>query len=52
MSRRPLSFHRAPGLFWFRVFGKGIHVRDTDRHPLRFSERNGYRQMWTFRVLR
>lgn len=48
----PLVWCYSPGLFWFRIFGKGLHFRDTDRHPLRFSERNGYRRLLTIRVLR
>lgn len=52
MKRRPLSWYRGDGLFWFRVFGQGFHVRDTARHPLRFSEREGYQRMWTIRRLR
>lgn len=27
---------------WFRIFGKGLGWKDTRRHPLLFSERNGY----------
>jgi len=50
--RRPLSWHYAPGLFWFRVFGKGLHIRDTSRHRLLFSEREGHRAMWTIRKLK
>jgi hypothetical protein len=30
----------APGLLWFRVFGKGLHIKDPRRHPPLFSERN------------
>jgi hypothetical protein len=37
----PLSCHRAAGLWWFRVFGYGLHAKDVRRHPLLFSERRG-----------
>lgn len=32
------------GLGWMRLFGKGIHWKDTTKHRLYFSERNGYRK--------
>lgn len=32
------------GIGWMRLFGKGIHWKDTTRHRLYFSERNGYRK--------
>jgi hypothetical protein len=31
-----------PGLFWFRIFGRGLHIKDPRRHPPLFSERNGF----------
>jgi hypothetical protein len=43
--------YRAPGVFWFRFFGRGLHFRDTAQHPLRFSERNGIQRMWTIKKL-
>lgn len=30
------------GLGWFRIFGIGLHWKDTTKHRLYFSERNGY----------
>ena len=36
------SHARWDGYWWFRVCGKGIHGKDITRHPLLFSERNGY----------
>lgn len=33
------------GLGWFRIFGIGLHWKDTSRHTLSFSERNGYKKM-------
>lgn len=50
--RKPLEWYREPGLGWVRVFGRGVHIRDTARHPLLFSEREGFRPFWTFRWLR
>ncbi|WNH10036.1 hypothetical protein [Thalassobellus suaedae] len=32
------------GIGWMRIFGKGIHWKDTTRHRLYFPERNGYRK--------
>jgi hypothetical protein len=26
------------GLLWFRVFGRGLHIKDTRRHPLMHSQ--------------
>lgn len=42
-SRPPLRPHgfRGNRLYWFRVAGVGLHVKDTRRHRLLFSERNG-----------
>jgi hypothetical protein len=39
---RWIEGRRVSGLFWIRVFGRGFHVKDVRRHPLLFSERNGY----------
>ena len=32
------------GIGWMRILGKGIHWKDTSKHRLYFSERNGYRK--------
>jgi hypothetical protein len=32
------------GLGWMRILRKGIHWKDTTKHRLYFSERNGYRK--------
>jgi hypothetical protein len=37
-----LQVHTRPGSGWLRVFGFGITWKDTRRHRLIFSERNGY----------
>lgn len=47
----PFCGHYTSGLFWFRAFGRGFHIKDTRRHPLRFSERNGYTNFWAIRKL-
>lgn len=31
---------------WFRVFGYGFAWKDTRKHRLLFSERNGYARCW------
>lgn len=48
--------HIWPGIFWFRIFGKGLHFKNVNTHPLLFSERNGYSKClrvgnWSIRVL-
>ncbi len=32
------------GIGWMRILGKGIRWKDTTKHRLYFSERNGYRK--------
>lgn len=41
-----MSFHICRGLFWVRLgfSGRGVVVKDTRRHPLTFSQRNGYKR--------
>lgn len=57
MRERSVSFGRwfqaywCPGLLWFRVNGRGWHIKDTARHRLLFSEREGHRTFWTARRL-
>lgn len=36
------SYHKETGMFWFRIFGKGLHFIDRDIHAPLFSRRNGY----------
>ena len=38
------AFYAVPGLGWFRLFGLGLHWKDTSRHRIYFSERNGYKK--------
>lgn len=36
-----ISIYNYGGIFWFRIFGKyGIHIKNTDKIPMLFSERN------------
>lgn len=46
MTTRTMTRHfqltAEPGIGWFRLFGKGLAWKDTRRHHLLFSERNGY----------
>ena len=51
------SCYSERGLFWFRIFGRGLVVKDVRLHPLLFSERHGYQRMirigpWVIRYLR
>lgn len=48
--------HAGGGYLWFRVLGYGLHVKDTRRTGLLFSERVGLRRCfrlgpWSVRVL-
>jgi hypothetical protein len=38
--------YAAPGIVWFRLFGRGLVIRDIRRWPLMFSEREGYARIW------
>jgi hypothetical protein len=38
------AFYSVAGLGWFRLFGVGLHWKDTSRHRMYFSERNGYKK--------
>lgn len=46
------------GLFWFRFFkGYGVHGKNTNKHKLLYSERNGYTKFikigtWRFKILK
>ncbi len=40
---RFFSSYYSDRLLWFRIFGKGLIIKDIRRHPLTFSERNGYK---------
>lgn len=36
------SSQRSDGIYWFRIHGIGISIKDVNKHSLLFSERNGY----------
>lgn len=36
------SINKDHSLFWFRIFGYGLSFKNTEKHPLLFSERNGH----------
>jgi len=35
-------YYNKDGLFWFRLFGYGISIKDLNKQRLYFSERYGY----------
>ncbi len=35
--------YRCDGFMWFRIFGYGICCKNIIKHPLLFSQRNGFR---------
>lgn len=37
--------HKSEGLFWFRIFGYGVSIKDLKKNTLRFSERNGFKNL-------
>lgn len=39
-----LHYYCKDGFFWFRLFGYGLYVKDTNKHPMIFSERYGLRK--------
>lgn len=41
------SSYYEDGLGWFRILGVGLHWKDVTRHPLLFSQRNGYKKAIT-----
>lgn len=34
------------GMFWFRIVGYGLVIKDTRKRQLLFSERNGLKKPW------
>ena len=41
---KALAYYKTKGLWWFRVFGYGIHYKNIELHFVLFSERNGFRK--------
>lgn len=39
VNLRFLKVYVTGGLLWFRLFGKGLHIKDVRRHRLIFSQR-------------
>jgi hypothetical protein len=39
VNLRFLKVYASSGLLWFRLFGKGLHIKDVRRHPLIFCQR-------------
>ena len=39
-----IKCYRTKGLWWFRIYGYGIHYKNTRYHAELFSERVGYRK--------
>lgn len=57
MVVRPLTWHRGDGIFWFRIFGRGIVIEDRTKKRALFSERYGYTKWlrlgkWAIKKLR
>lgn len=55
MITKPFLYH-CDGAFYFRVFGFGLHVKDSTKHRAYFSERNGFVKFthigkWRIRIL-
>jgi hypothetical protein len=48
----PIRFYVGDGIGWFRLFGVGLHWKDTTRHPLLFSERQGLTKALKIRAWR
>lgn len=46
MKTNITGLYCAEGYFWFRIFGYGLHLKDTNKHPMMFSERNGLTGYW------
>ena len=42
MRHKPLSWCYYQGIFWFRIFGWGLHIRPKKGYVPLFSERYGY----------
>lgn len=49
------AFMRFNGGFWFRIFGYGLRIKDTIKHPLLFSDRTSPKLRigkWQIKLLR
>lgn len=57
VTKRPWSSYSIKGMWWFRIYGYGICWRNTQKHGLLFSERNGFKKVlnirnWVFEWLK
>lgn len=43
-----IRYYKTKGLFWFRIFEKGLLIKNVDLHPLLFSQRNNITKGVTF----
>ena len=39
-----LERYKTKGMWWFRIFGYGLHCKDVKIYPLLFSEREGHKK--------
>ena len=39
VNLRFLKVYSSSGLLWFRLFSRGLHIKDVRRHPLIFCQR-------------
>ena len=51
-----ICWNQMDGLFWIRIFGIGLIIKDTTKIHVLFSERNGYTKLikigkWILRYL-
>ena len=44
MCKPKFACHYERGLMWFRIFGRGLLIKNVNTNPLLFSERYGYRK--------
>lgn len=44
---RWIVYYFSDGLYWFRIFGKGLHWKNIHKHGLTFSQRSGYEKSIT-----
>ena len=41
---KAFCYYRERGLWWFRIYGYGLHYKNVRLHPPLFSERTGLRK--------
>lgn len=40
--KQVIKYFYRDNFFWIRIFGYGIGIKDVNKYPLTFSQRNGY----------